>query len=90
MKRMYGEFQMSTEYGPPARETYGAGKRGKREADADAGGPDPGADTEADGESYFAKHRPSRQSFRNNQNSESGRYVPRQYLLLKILEKKFD
>jgi hypothetical protein len=40
MKRMYGEFTMSTEYGPPSRETYDQpGKRNvKREATGEGGG----------------------------------------------------
>ena len=112
MKRMYGEFTMSTEYGPPSRETYDQpGKRNvKREATGEGGGgsssgdgggggggggaqdgkkksmppgvpdihtvpgPDPVADTGSNGgESYFSKLRHTRQSFRNNQSSESGR-----------------
>jgi hypothetical protein len=97
MKRMYGEFTMSTEYGPPSRETYDQpGKRNaKREATGGGGGaqadkkksmppgvpdihtapgPDPVAETgSSEGESYFSKLRHTRQSFRNNQSSESGR-----------------
>ncbi|PSN49898.1 Protein spaetzle 3 [Blattella germanica] len=92
MKRMYGEFTMNTEYGPPSRETYD--QPGKRNAKREATGvgqdkkkvstapgvPDvhtpPGLDpvTESSGgESYFSKLRHTRQSFRNNQSSESGR-----------------
>ncbi|XP_069699732.1 protein spaetzle 3 [Periplaneta americana] len=97
MKRMYGEFTMTTEYGPPSRETYDQpGKRNaKREATGEGGdsgggqdekkkttmppgvpdihtppGPDPATEP---GESYFSKLRHTRQSFRNNQSSESGR-----------------
>jgi hypothetical protein len=108
MKRMYGEFTMSTEYGPPSRETYDqpAKRNAKRETsggrggDGDDGGgggggvkdgkgksmppgvpdlhsvpgPDPIAETSSvGGESYFSKLRHTRQSFRNNQSSESGR-----------------
>jgi hypothetical protein len=107
MKRMYGEFTMSTEYGPPSRETYDqpSKRNAKREAAGEGGGgggggggtdgaqdvkrksvhprvpdihtdpgPDPIADTErSGGESYFSKLRHTRQSFRNNQSSESGR-----------------
>jgi hypothetical protein len=100
MKRMYGEFTMSTEYGPPSRETYDqpSKRNAKREAAGEGGGgdgaqdakkksalpgvpnmravpgPDPIAETERSGrESYFSKLRHTRQSFRNNQSSESGR-----------------
>lgn len=97
MKRMYGEFQMSTEYGPPSRETYGdQGKRSvKREVREEGGAkrnprktppgrpgayqpppdvPSPGAEAPTAGqESYFSKLRETRQSFRNNQSSETGR-----------------
>ena len=113
MKRMYGEFTMSTEYGPPSRDTYDQpGKRSvKREATGEGGGgsgggddgggggggggapdgnkqsvppgvpdthavpgPDPVAETgSSGGDSYFSKLRHTRQSFRNNQSSESGR-----------------
>ncbi|KDR18165.1 hypothetical protein L798_06915, partial [Zootermopsis nevadensis] len=101
MKRMYGEFTMSTEYGPPSRETYDqpAKRNVKREAAGGGGdggggaqdgkkktmppgvpdihtlpGPDPIAETSSSGgESYFSKLRHTRQSFRNNQSSESGR-----------------
>nr|CAD7464215.1 unnamed protein product [Timema tahoe] len=78
MKRMYGEFQMSTEYGPP-RESR---RTNKREAPSLPGVPDlhsppvvdPANDKQS-GESYFSKLRQTRQSssFRNNQSSESGR-----------------
>nr|CAD7203989.1 unnamed protein product [Timema douglasi] len=78
MKRMYGEFQMSTEYGPP-RESR---RTNKREAPSLPGVPDlhgppvvdPATDKQS-GESYFSKLRQTRQSssFRNNQSSESGR-----------------
>ena len=96
MKRMYGEFTMSTEYGPPSRETFDQpGKRNvKREAPEGGGDkanedekkktvtapgvPDvhtpPGIDPVTEGgDSYFSKMRHARQSFRNNQSSESGR-----------------
>lgn len=117
MKRMYGEFTMTTEYGPPSRETYDqpSKRNAKREAAGEGGGggggggsggggggggggsdgaqdtkrksvlpgapdihavpgPDPIAETDrSGGESYFSKLRHTRQSFRNNQSSESGR-----------------
>ncbi|XP_015591781.1 protein spaetzle 3 [Cephus cinctus] len=80
MKRMYGDFEMSTEYGPPTREP--AGHRRKRSSaahDLPDGGPnidndkklDPEMD--ADGDSFFSKARNTRQSFGNNKSSESGR-----------------
>jgi hypothetical protein len=101
MKRMYGEFTMSTEYGPPSREAYDqpSKRNAKREATGEGSGgtggaqdvkrktalpgvpdihavpaPDPITETERSrGESYFSKLRHTRQSFRNNQSSESGR-----------------
>ncbi|XP_046989417.1 protein spaetzle 3-like [Schistocerca americana] len=105
MRRMYGEFQMTTEYGPPyeQQQQQQPGRKGrrsvKREAGAGAGaagdgtqsgqprhtppgvpdlhaapGPDPTAPENSGSESYFAKLRQSRQSFRGNNNqSETGR-----------------
>lgn len=76
---MYGEFQMSTEYGPPAREIYESKRRHVKRESGDESrkdGPDPLTDPDTKSDSYFAKHRQSRQSFSNNQNSqhsESGR-----------------
>ncbi|RZF47174.1 hypothetical protein LSTR_LSTR004883 [Laodelphax striatellus] len=89
MKRMYGEFQMTTEYGPPSREVF-EGQRAQRKtraaaaagaADRGSGGGKGGAaperggvgDLAEEGESYFAKLRHTRQSFRNNQSSDTGR-----------------
>ncbi|XP_039301543.1 protein spaetzle 3 [Nilaparvata lugens] len=86
MKRMYGEFQMTTEYGPPSRELF-EGQRGQRKArgaaadqggggggKSEGGGAAPGLSPLAEeGESYFAKLRHTRQSFRNNQSSDTGR-----------------
>lgn len=84
MKRMYGEFQMSTEYGPPAREVF-EGQRtlkrkratGDKEGDGSttSGSDPPDPVKEGEGESYFGKLRQTRQSFRNNQSSDTGRYV---------------
>lgn len=75
MKRMYGEFNMGPEYGPG--ESPDRGKKKKRstrpgvpDLHADPG-PDPG--TPEAGASFFSKLRYPRQSFRNNQSSESGR-----------------
>lgn len=72
MKRMYGEFNMVPEYGP-GEGGSGRGKKRKRAA-GKPGVPDlhldPGPDP---GGSFFAKLRNPRQSFRNNQSSESGR-----------------
>ncbi|XP_046492527.1 protein spaetzle 3 [Neodiprion pinetum] len=76
MKRMYGDFEMSTEYGPPTREPAGhRRKRASSKHDIPDGGPKPEDDDvgNSDGESYFAKMRNTRQSFGNNQNNESGR-----------------
>lgn len=70
MKRMYGEFNMAPEYGPGpprARGKRSNNKPGVPDLHAEPG-PNPGG-----GESFFAKVRNSRQSFRNNQSSESGR-----------------
>jgi len=68
MKRMYGEFEMSTEYGP--RGGRGGGRRGKRGTVDD----DLRAQAEDDGGSYFAKLRKTRQSLRDSdRNSETGR-----------------
>lgn len=80
MKRMYGDFEMSTEYGPPTREPAAhRRKRATSKHDIPDGGPKPEDDAEgnADGGSYFAKMRNSRQSFgsNSNQNNESGRCV---------------
>lgn len=86
MKRMYGDFQMGPEYGGTGGGGGGpgpapsAGRKAKRstkpgvpDLHADPG-PDPSVPLEP-GESYFSKLRKSRQSFRNNQSTESGRYV---------------
>lgn len=82
MKRMYGEFQMSTEYGPPAREVYETQRRTRKkrgvkskekEKPNNSSAPDPLTDGVDGTESYFGKLRHTRQSFRNNQSSDSGR-----------------
>lgn len=79
MKRMYGEFNMGPEYGPgEGPPSSGGARKRKRSTDkpgvpdlhADPG-PDPGVD--GAGASFFSKLRYPRQSFRNNQSSESGR-----------------
>lgn len=66
MKRMYGEFQMSTEYGPPQTTQRRSVKR-----EATGSRPLPGVPDlpEAEAESFFAKLRHTRQTSRN----ESGR-----------------
>lgn len=78
MKRMYGEFSMVPEYGPGP-----PGNRGKRKRSINkpgvpdlhaSPGPDPlNFEEHTGGDSFFSKIRNSRQSFRNNQSSESGR-----------------
>lgn len=82
MKRMYGEFQMSTEYGPPAREVFETQRRARKKRDGkskekpksnSSSAPDPVLQVDGT-ESYFGKLRQTRQSFRNNQSSDSGRY----------------
>uniref|UniRef100_A0A1B6CFB1 Spaetzle domain-containing protein n=1 Tax=Clastoptera arizonana TaxID=38151 RepID=A0A1B6CFB1_9HEMI len=77
MKRMYGEFQMSTEYGPPAREIFEGQRRTKKKRAVkqnpmESNGPDPVEEKEGS-ESYFGNIRQTRQSFRNNQTSDTGR-----------------
>ncbi|XP_054267606.1 protein spaetzle 3-like [Macrosteles quadrilineatus] len=82
MKRMYGEFQMTTEYGPPAREVFENQRRSRKTRAAkskekpkpsnSSAVPDPVKESEGS-ESYFGKLRQTRQSFRNNQSSDSGR-----------------
>ncbi|XP_066994516.1 protein spaetzle 3 isoform X2 [Anabrus simplex] len=73
MKRMYGEFQMSTEYGPPSSAQRRSVKRDTTESEQAGAGtrPLPGVPDlpEAEAESFFAKLRHSRQTSRN----ESGR-----------------
>lgn len=72
MKRMYGEFNMGPEYGegdgPPRS------KKRKR-AVPKPGVPDPHSEPETidGGMSFFSKLRTTRQNFRNNQSSDSGR-----------------
>lgn len=77
MKRMYGEFEMTTEYGPPSREVF-EGQRSKRKTDRHkrklSEGPPPSAGHDsASGETYFGNLRQPRQAFRNNQSSDTGR-----------------
>lgn len=70
MKRMYGEFIMGPEYGPgPPRKQKRSVKPGVPDIHGDPG-PDPSA---SDSNSMFGKIRNPRQSFRNNQSSESNR-----------------
>ncbi|KAJ8944443.1 hypothetical protein NQ318_002140 [Aromia moschata] len=75
MKRMYGEFDMP-DY------TSQAGPGAKRKRSTKPGVPDlhfdPGPDPLKDTESFFNKNRNTRQNFRNNQSSESGRRVREQ------------
>ena len=79
MKRMYGEFQMSTEYGPPAQEVFESKRNVKRQTKESSNHPPPPPPPPSPGsssskpESYFARHRSSRQSFRSGQ-SDNGRY----------------
>lgn len=69
---------MSTEYGPPARDIFeGRSKNVKRQASG--GGPNVPVDGGPKPDSYFARHRPSRQSFRNGQN-DNGRFALTFYL----------
>lgn len=84
---MYGDFQMGPDYGPGPGPGGGSssgpgngGRKAKREAKGKPGVPDLHADPGIDpashlniGESYFSKLRKPRQSFRNNQSTESGR-----------------
>lgn len=71
MKRMYGEFQMTTEYGPPSRETFENARRNVKRQTKDESG-DPSGNSEGKADSYFGRHRSSRQSFRRGQN-DNGR-----------------
>lgn len=82
MKRMYGEFQMTTEYGPPAREVFETQRRTRKKRTTqkqenqnpkNSSVPDPLTEGVDGSESYFGKLRQTRQSFRNNQSSDSGR-----------------
>uniref|UniRef100_A0A1B6FJH4 Spaetzle domain-containing protein n=1 Tax=Cuerna arida TaxID=1464854 RepID=A0A1B6FJH4_9HEMI len=82
MKRMYGEFQMSTEYGPPAREVFETQRRTRKKRAStskeklksnNSTAPDPVQEGIDGTETYFGKLRQTRQSFRNNQSSDSGR-----------------
>lgn len=75
---------MSTEYGPPAREVFETQRRSRKARAAkskekpkvsnSSSVPDPVKEMEGT-ESYFGKLRQTRQSFRNNQSSDSGRYI---------------
>ncbi|XP_044253648.1 protein spaetzle 3 [Tribolium madens] len=72
MKRMYGEFDMGSpggEYGP-GRKRKRSTKPGVPDLHFDPG-PDPGG--KPGGDSFFSQIRNTRQNFRNNQSSESGR-----------------
>lgn len=80
MRRMYGDFEMSTQYGPPSQTSSKKRKRHTDNFDFDVPGvPDfigkPGFEPDADtkGESYFNKWRPKRQtqSFRNTNNNSN-------------------
>lgn len=89
MKRMYGDFEMSSGYGSPTREPSHRTRRRRKSREATKhnipdGGPsfhdelDP--EMEADGDSYFAnirKTRNPRQSPGKNRN-DSGRYFLRE------------
>lgn len=74
MKRMYGEFIMGPEYspGPPGRKQKRSVKPGVPDLHSDPG-PNPSLRENTDSESIFGKVRTPRQSFRNNQSSESNR-----------------
>lgn len=84
MKRMYGEFIMGPEYGP-GPPTQSARKQKRATGSAGSGGSDSGGGAartkpgvpdlhaEPGAESVFGNLRGTRQSFRNNQSSESGR-----------------
>lgn len=76
MRRMYGAFEMVTEYGPPLQQSRR--KRDASERDLPGvpdligppgSGPDPIRDAGPDGDSFFANWRPKRQ---NNQRSTLG------------------
>lgn len=80
MKRMYGEFTMGPEYGPGPPDDGnggGTGNNRKQKRSLKPGVPDihadPGPNPTLDGSSMFGKIRTPRQSFRNNQSSESNR-----------------
>lgn len=87
MRRMYGDFEMSTQYGPPSSSAAGSGKR-KRQTD-EFGVPDfvgpPGSDMDeiplgklngdgggGSGDSYFSKWRSKRQSNGRGSNGRNG------------------
>lgn len=77
MRRMYGDFTLNPEFEGPGP-GGGPGMKRKRST---PGVPDlhaaPGPSPTSDGNnSFFGKlSRSSRQSFKNNQSSESGRFV---------------
>lgn len=77
MKRMYGEFNMVPEYGPGPPGANGRRKRSSSKPGVPDLHSEPGKDPvemeEDGGPSIFGKIRNTRQSFRNNQSSESGR-----------------
>lgn len=88
MRRMYGDFEMSSGYGPPTREPGHRTRRRRksreaRKHDHPDGGPslrdtlDPGKETnDGGGDSFFAhvrNTRAPRQSPGKNQNNDSGR-----------------
>lgn len=70
---------MTTEYGPPAREVFETQRRTRKKRAPDqqhtknSSATDPVTDVDNESESYFGKLRQTRQSFRNNQSTDSGR-----------------